>query len=241
MTKAHLMLAAVMLAASCTAQQSGTGDNAGAGPSSGSEAATLDSTSTGLIRADALDAPLKHAWNLFMLVNAPAKDPKTGRGVADESKPIGAPGTTTVWETWRLARSEVFLPNDVKPPEWDDLSLPGGPTTGKVPEIPKDQIVKKLVAMPLNAKVKAPHALFDPEEGIFQGSGGFGESRMNHATYDFIRENHLYSLSGLSERARRYIAGQAPAVVFPANAMEVKAAWRELTPQEIAAGKDKSY
>src|SRR4051812_1663612 len=79
-----------------------------------------------LNREDAMNFPSRHAWNLFMNVNHPAKDMKEGRGLPDLSKPIGAPGTTTVWETWRQATPEVFLENGAKPPAWDTLT-PGRP------------------------------------------------------------------------------------------------------------------
>ena len=62
-----------------------------------------------IIRTEALDNPSKHAWDLFLYLNHPALDPKLGqRGAPDLSKPMGAPGTTTVWETWRAATPEVF-------------------------------------------------------------------------------------------------------------------------------------
>src|SRR5262245_3031509 len=96
-------------------------------------------------RTDAMDNPSKHAWELFMLLNHPAKDPKAhGRGVQDWSVPIGSPGTTVTWETWRLASTEVFLEKGKKPPEWDDMSLPGSPVNGKVPEVPKSLALSQL-------------------------------------------------------------------------------------------------
>src|SRR5688572_13887170 len=92
-------------------------------------------------REDAMNFPSKHAWNLFQLVNHPAKDVSQGRGIPDLDKPIGEPGTTVVWETWRLSEKEVFLEGGAKPPDWDDTSLPGSPTSGKVPELPKPVVL----------------------------------------------------------------------------------------------------
>jgi hypothetical protein len=193
-----------------------------------------------LSRDEAMDAPNKHAWDLFQLLNHPAADPVKGRGLPDLSKNIGAPGTMAVWETWRLARTEVFLANDERPPDWNDLSLPGSPTDpanhGKVPEPTKPEILKS----PALAKNGA-HILFDPPDGIFKGHGGFGETRMNRAAYEFIQKEHLYSAAGAMEYAKAYLAKQKPAIAFPVDAIEIKVAWRELTPNELASGADKTF
>jgi hypothetical protein len=202
-----------------------------------------------LNREDAFNAPSKHAWNLFQLANHPAQDPKLGRGLPDLSKKIGAPGTTVVWETWRLSETEVFLEKGIKPPAWDDLTLPGGPVTGKVPEPSKSELLKILKSKPAiknSQGVKAFLAsnlkpMFDPIDGVFAGQGGFGESRMNRATYEFVRDNGLYSIEGQQRYASDFIAGKKPAISFPVDAMEVKAAWIEFTESDLKAGKDKTF
>ncbi|RVJ92631.1 hypothetical protein, partial [Sinorhizobium meliloti] len=128
-------------------------------------------------RADALDNPSRHAWNLFMNLMHPAKDPAEERGMPDCSKRIGTRGTTAVFETWRLARTEVFLANGAEPPVWEDLTLPSG-DLGTTPA------EEKLVSA---HEVEPPAAIsFDDEEGqsIFAGRGGIGETRMNRSTYD---------------------------------------------------------
>jgi plastocyanin len=78
--------------------------------------------------------------------------------------------------------------------------------------------------------------LFDIDGGVFKGEGGFGESRMNKATYDFVWKNKIYSLKGL----RAFASKKAP-LSFPVDSMEVKAAWIELTPDLLQAGADKRY
>jgi hypothetical protein len=85
------------------------------------------------LRADALDFPSKHAWDLFLTLNHPAVPKDVARGLPDCSKPIGTPGTTAVWETWRNAHTEVFLPDGSEPPHWNDTSLPEA-APGTVPE-----------------------------------------------------------------------------------------------------------
>lgn len=200
-------------------------------------------------REDAFNSPSAHAWNLFLIVNHPAKDPKTGRGLPDMTKKIGEPGTTVVWETWRLSETEVFLEKGARPPEWDDLTLPGGPVSGKVPEPSKAEFLMALKRNPkartsqaATAIIKSmPKPFFEPNEGVFQGDGGFGESRMNRATYDFIRSNGLYSLEGQQRYAVEFVSGRKPAISFPVESMEVKAAWIEFTPEDLLSGKDKRF
>ncbi len=64
----------------------------------------------------ALNNPDKFAWGLFVAINHPA-DLNAERGTPDKNKKLGDPGVT-VWETWKLARTEVFLPNACKPSDW---------------------------------------------------------------------------------------------------------------------------
>lgn len=196
-----------------------------------------------LNREDAINFPSRHAWNLFLLLNHPAKDAKEGRGVPELGKPIGTPGTTAVWETWRLSETEVFLKNGIEPPDWDDTSLPGGPVTGKVPELPKSVLLARLSSRKVTRKLPTSSVgiLFDPHEGIFNGKGGFGESRMNRATYEFVKKNKLYSIEGQQRYAQEFIDGKSSNLSFPVDSMEVKAAWIEFTPQDIAAHKDQRY
>jgi hypothetical protein len=196
-----------------------------------------------LNREDAINFPSRHAWNLFLTVNHPAKDPLLGRGLPDLEKRIGTPGTSVVWETWRLSRTEVFLPKGAEPPPWDDLTLAGSPVTGKVPEAPKEAMLARLTRpMPARAPgVASPLFETELEEGVFDSRGGFGESRMNKATYEFVRSQKLYNVEGQTEFTKDFIAGKKPALSFPVDAMEVKGAWKELTPADIASGADKRY
>lgn len=197
-----------------------------------------DKVTPGLKRTDAVDCPSKHAWDLFLLVNHPAADPKKGRGIPDSGKKIGEPGTTVVWETWRLASGEVFLEQGAKPPaDFNDMTLPGAPPFGKVPEKSKAVLTQSDRATPLGG----PEILFDPADGIFTGAGGFGESRMNKATYDFVLAQELYNLNGQQKYAREYLAKKRPLISFPPESMEVKAAWIEFTNDQLKSGEYKKY
>ena len=50
------------------------------------------------IQSDALHFPSRHAWNLFMLLQHPARTDGFVRGEPDCSAPLGAAGRTSVWE-----------------------------------------------------------------------------------------------------------------------------------------------
>lgn len=162
------------------------------------------------VRTDAMDWPSKHAWQLFVALNHPAIDRKLARGVPDCSKPFGLAGATSVWETWRNAHSEVYLRNGAEPPEWNDTSLPDE-APGKVPQ-PRT-----------SARGIGP--LFSPSDGIFHNAGGFGETRLNRATYEFVRNECLYSVEGQQRYALAVKAGKKTQIRFPVDSMEVKAAW----------------
>ena len=69
---------------------------------------------------------------------------------------------------------------------------------------------------------------FDPDEGVFHGKGGLGETRMNRATYEFIKDNCLWSREGLLRYEQAVLAGTKPPIEFPTDSIEVKAVWIKL-------------
>jgi hypothetical protein len=77
-----------------------------------------DSRAQSVTSHPALNQPDKFAWDLFTKINHPA-DLNASRGTPDLTKRLGEPGPA-VWETWKLARTEVFLENGCKLPNWDD-------------------------------------------------------------------------------------------------------------------------
>ncbi|MGH0343932.1 hypothetical protein NKY44_08925 [Sinorhizobium meliloti] len=164
--------------------------------------------------SEAMNEPHKHAWNLFLAVNHPA-DLSQVRGTADSTKKIGDPGIV-VWETWKLARTEVFLDPATKPEPWE------APVRGdeKIVDPPKSSV---LVAELLRGKQGAGIQL-DPGEPT-------NETRMNKATFDFIRDNGLFSIEG----QEKFMQAKMPAgekMSFPVDSIEVKASWRRFTAEE---------
>jgi hypothetical protein len=164
------------------------------------------------LRSDAVDWPSKHAWDLFVSLNHPALDKKVARGVPDCTKQFGSPGTTSVWETWRNAGSEVYKTDGSEPPLWDDTTLPDE-SPGRVPRSPRLAIAANFTPF------------FSPGDGVFHNDGGFGETRLNRATYEFVRQQCLFSIEGQQRYAKAVVDGKKPPIQFPADAIEVKAAW----------------
>ena len=166
------------------------------------------------VRSDASDWPSKHAWDLFIALNHPAVDKHIARGVPDCGQPFGNPGSTAVWETWRNAHSEVYLDDGSEPPLWDDTRLPDE-QPGKVPRIQKPS--------------PGVSIFFSPTDGIFHNSGGFGETRLNRATYEFVRNQCLFSVEGQQRYAQAVETGKKPSIQFPPDLIEVKAAWLDFS------------
>jgi hypothetical protein len=67
--------------------------------------------------------------------------------------------------------------------------------------------------------------LFSPDDGIFHNDGGFGETRLNRATYEFVRSQCLFSVQGQQRYAKAVEMGKKPPIQFPPDSIEVKAAW----------------
>ena len=192
------------------------------------------------IRTEALDNPSKHAWDLFLTINHPARDKTVARGEPDCSKRIGTPGTTAVWETWRNASTEVFLKKGAEPPEWPDTSLEDE-KPGTVPAPPAAEPAVRFKSLHDSAAVASVMGQHFAPEGIFPGIGAFGETRMNRATYDFIRNECLFSNEGLKRYAQAIMDGKKPPISFPPNSIEVKAAWLDLQEKNIPQEKWKTY
>jgi hypothetical protein len=169
------------------------------------------------VRGEASDWPSKHAWDLFISLNHPAQPKTVARGVADCSKPFGAPGSTSVWETWRNAGTEVYKQDGSEPPLWDDTTTLPDEKPGQVP-LP-----------PAQAGGGASPPPFSPDDGIFHNVGGFGETRLNRATYEFVKNQCLFSMEGQARYAQAIAAGKKPPIQFPSDSIEVKAAWLDFS------------
>ncbi len=171
----------------------------------------------------AMNNPSEHAWQLFLALNRQAK--LGVAGFPDPNKPTLKqydPNRPVVWETWAMAnggragviyvppnQSEVYRDRGVKPVAWNQL--------------PRDQVQPKVFepypgkGLEFLVNAGRPPGKFDPVE---DGGVGGVEVRMNRGTFDYIRDQGIYSIEGLEARFR---TGEE--LVFPRNAQEVKARW----------------
>lgn len=204
-------------------------------------------------RINAIEFPSKHAWDLFMYLNHPAMDEKIERGQPNCSLALGTPGTTAVWETWRNADTEVYLANGVEPPEWNDNTLPDA-APGSIPQLEISMAKTSSAEMQalsniLKSEILSFHdlgsrtikPLFSPDDGVFQGDGGFGETRMNRSTFEFIKRECLWSKEGQERYAAAVLTEKKPPISFPVDSIEVKAAWLDFAKEGISTGDQRKY
>lgn len=202
------------------------------------------------VRDDAMNNPHKHAWDLFMALNHPAKDPKVERGVPDETKKLGDPGLT-VWETWKHAGREVFLKDGSKPAPWETIYEPD--LVAKTFDVPKPVLLQaiskgispeQVQSFNLSQFITLLSSVghLEPGDAVF-GRGGGGETRMNKATFDFIVDdnNQLYNVEGQEKFFQDVAAGVRKPLSFPVDSMEIKSMWIPLSEDDVLAGKDKTY
>lgn len=215
--------------------------------------------------SDAMNAPSRHAWNLFMMLNHPAKTPDKLRGVPDPTKRVGDPGLA-VWETWKSAGSEVFFPDGRHPGTWEDMTTENSPARRKVFDLPKSAIIDAAhLGVPLDSATNKRRLLRDlmqpsnkdrlkkflegqkrdlklmnsPLDAIDPdgvfGQGG-GETRMNKATFDFIVTNELYNIEGQESLFLQITTQGRSQLSFPVDSMEVKSMWLPLSPDDLKVG-----
>ena len=182
----------------------------------------------------AMNNPDKVAWDLFVELNRPALEGK--RGVPDPNKKHGDPGLR-VWETWKQTSTpgnDVFRKKGAKPEEWDTPQTKtneGKPR--KVFSLPKSEVIRLLDA----PAMKSAEAGLDKQLSKTPVlNDNAQESKINQPGFDFIVREGLYSLDG-QEKFRE--TGRK--VEFPVGTINVKAAWRQFTPEEIKAGKPARY
>jgi hypothetical protein len=189
------------------------------------------------------------AWRTFIALNWPGNmgtrgQPDTSQGTDG----FGRPGDVnpTVWQTYR-AKDDVFRDGADPPLPWnDDEAIPPTPSCQQAarlreaPYLPVMRMTTKFGPL-LFEQVQASGApLIDQNHNLVRY-----EERMNFLEYSYIRHNHLYDADAqatLVTNDRLWL----PASVLPEGgqngseggqngsdgAIEVKAAWRQLTDEE---------
>jgi len=151
------------------------------------------------------------AWQQFIALNWPAG---SGAGTPAVAKPISATGPR-VWETWKEAE-EVYLPDGRKPAPWESAT-----GRGLLKHLFRTQKVDDVLdanIQPTGADGTLPVTLTDQ-----RGRVVYYEIRMNRVAFDYVVTQRLYDT-----RVQR----RAASVTFPEGAILIKAAWRQLEPQD---------
>ncbi|MGE0332071.1 MAG: hypothetical protein AB7P37_15440 [Ramlibacter sp.] len=181
-------------------------------------------------------------WQTFFYLNWPAQ--AGVRGVPNKSALFGAPGPT-VWETWKLS-GQVFLPNGAKPTPWaagfKNAALPGD-VAAKVAAGQMRLLTRKSKVSPDVATLHAaaPGAGAVPLNAVRQADGNilydqqrnpvYYDVAMNQVQFDYIVKNGLYNADTQASYASK------TNIVLPLGSIEVKSAWKVLTPAEAASGR----
>jgi hypothetical protein len=173
-----------------------------------------------------------YSWRAFIAINWPAKSGI--RGVPDEAKKIGDisdPGTKVVWGTWK-ADYELFQPEGMEPTEWSSFdgftpcrALPFA-GSGHVEVLGSFSSFRDF-NQASNGRLGGPLVAQNHTYVRF-------EVRLNQLEFNFIRDQQLY-------RKSRLPSVGSPKLRFPNNSVAVKAAWKIMKEDELAAAQGRYY
>ena len=151
--------------------------------------------------------PDRFAWGLFVAVTWPADE--NSRMPASD-RPYGDPGPV-MFETW-AASDQVFLAKGAEPPAWDEIPWSGARTLGT-------RSVPRQIAMFRDVSSVKSGGVSDEQE----------EVRLNRATFDYIRDNSLYSIEG-----QQWFFYNRQPISFPPGSIQVQAVWRAIGEEDKA-------
>ena len=189
------------------------------------------------------------AWQDFIYFMWPATYGQ--RGVPNKNAKFGG-GGPTVWETFKTADA-VFLPNGQNPGPWNQQtlmatlrgSLAQQVAAGAVRHLTMSSKVSRgVLANILQSSGAMPPDILDE---IAQAGGGtlydlngypvYYEVSMNEAQYNYIVQNKLYDAN------KQLAFAQSNVIILPGStqtaqaAVEIKAAWKVLSPAELKSGR----
>ena len=158
------------------------------------------------------------SWQEFIALNWPALAGR--RGEPDWNKKIAEPGPR-VWETWK-EEYEVYLKDGRKPKPWNDSEpIPSACGDGAAKLFFRTQKIDDVVDATLQAAAAdgtLPATLTDQQGRVVRY-----EIRLNKVMFDYIVEHKLYDAD---------VQKAVNSVTFPDGGILIKAAWREVTPNE---------
>ncbi|MDH0865650.1 hypothetical protein [Mitsuaria sp. GD03876] len=175
-------------------------------------------------------------WQAFIYLNWPAL--KGTRGQPDPNASFGAPGPT-VWETFKTF-DEVYLPGGKPPPPWTDTALARSRLLARGVALPaaRDLPTQRLLQSTRKAfrRPNPGEPQFDEihqvDKGVLYDQASrpvYYEMLMNKVSFDYVVGHRLYDAD------LQYAYASATGIVLPVGAVEIKAAWKVLTPQELEA------
>ncbi len=157
--------------------------------------------------AVALRDPDRFAWQMFVALTWPADEASR---LPASDRPYGDPGPV-MFETWATS-DQLYLPKGAEPPAWDDLPWSGNRTLA-------NRSVPRQIAMFRDVASEKAGSVSDEQE----------EVRLNRATYDYVRDNGLFSIEG----QQWFLYNRQP-VSFPVDAIQVQAVWRAIGEEDKA-------
>ncbi len=190
------------------------------------------------------------AWQDFIYFMWPAAPGQRGIPKPGPAR-LGDAGPT-VWETYRTVDT-VFLPDAQNPGSWNTPpllatlqgSLAQQVASGAVRHLTMmSKISRAVLADTLRSGSAMPQTILD---AIAQAGGGtlydlngnpvYYEVAMNEAQYDFIVDNKLYDANQQASFAQTTVIALPGNTVGAGSSVEVKAAWKILTPAEKNSGR----
>lgn len=207
---AGAVMAAVMLGgAACSQAQTGGGGSGGGGKPTATYGCTLPTTPPAASAGKADFAV--YSWQTFIALNWPMQAGK--RGVPDCGKTIGG-GGPTVWQSYRTVES-IFLPGARDPGPWNTPMSPAS--------LSQSAKASKVVMSSAMGGVLQPVGGWLIDQN---GNPTYYDIAVNQASYDYIRSNGFYNANTVNS---------SRTIAFPNGTIEIKAAWRILTPAEDAS------
>ncbi|NTX16050.1 hypothetical protein HUA76_35295 [Myxococcus sp. CA056] len=193
-----------------------------------------------------------YSWNTFIALNWPATTsacaPNTQVSILTGQGP-------TVWETYP-EDTDIFVPPGSKPGAWCTFNTPAALETKlrrltKLTEAGRLEAVNSNVDKLLVSDSKASAIVIERFPDIKQAVGGpltdqngrfvRYEKRLNQDEYNYLITNNLWNAAGQTSATISFPTGptQNPGPCNgkpcgPVGAMEVKAAWKVLSAQEVA-------
>ena len=178
-----------------------------------------------------------YSWNLFLALNWPAS---TANCAADTSKSIvhvrSGDGTYVVWQTWMPSEKVFVNPGTQTPAAWcSGNGLAAGAQRIFVHDAKATPMAKTLGGKFLQ--------IAEPGGNVLQAAGGVltdqsqrwvrYERIMNQTEYNYI-VNQAKIWNAPQLQALKNSGGK---IVIPAGSVEVKSAWKVLTPSEMSGGR----